>query len=41
MRALTEKVIDGSYDGMYQFEFGLDLLLNSVGKMWVSAKKAD
>ncbi len=27
MRALTERVIDGVYDGMHQFDFGLDLIL--------------
>jgi hypothetical protein len=27
MRALTERVIDGAYDGMHQFDFGLDLIL--------------
>ena len=27
MRALTERVIDGSYDGMHHFDFGLDLIL--------------
>jgi AcrR family transcriptional regulator len=28
MRALTERVIDGAYDGMHQFDFGLDLILH-------------
>ena len=30
MRALTEQVIDGNYDGLHQFEFGLDLILDGL-----------
>jgi AcrR family transcriptional regulator len=35
MRALTEQVIDGSYDGLHQFEFGLDLILRSLEDVWL------
>jgi len=31
--ALIETVIDGSYDGQHHFEFGLDLLLDSIERI--------
>lgn len=33
MHALTEEVIFGRYDGMHHFEFGLDLILNSLSEL--------
>lgn len=33
MRALTEEVIDGRYNGLHQVEFGLDLILDGLEKL--------
>lgn len=30
---LTQQIIDGSYDGVHNFEFGLDLILNSLDRL--------
>ncbi len=33
MRALAEQVIAGHYDGLHKFAFGLDLILNGLGRL--------
>ena len=33
MRALTEQVIDGSYDGLHDFSFGLELILDGLERL--------
>jgi AcrR family transcriptional regulator len=33
MNYLTHRVIDGSYDGLHDFEFGLDLILNGLDQL--------
>ena len=41
MRALTEQVIDGHYDGLHAFAFGLDLLLDGLERQRVKDAAAD
>ena len=38
MRALTEQVIDGSYDGLHEFTFGLDLILDGLERLRSGAR---
>jgi AcrR family transcriptional regulator len=33
MNQLSQQVIDGSYDGLHDFEFGLELILNGLDKL--------
>jgi AcrR family transcriptional regulator len=33
MNSLTHRVIDGSYDGLHDFDFGLDLILNGLERL--------
>lgn len=37
MRALTEQVIEGKYNGLHKFEFGLDLILDGLAGLRAEA----